>query len=181
MQVKICLLIICNAFTYFLLKGMADWTGMCWHELGTSITNICVFMYLFIGYYLVEEQGISLSNTSTLMLWNEIGGLGGSLSCGYISDNTVRRPLLVCMLFSMLTVLALLYLPFQRQSNDAHLGLCLFCAGFGVNVPKTLLSLGLRELLPIHLGGTVVRMFVLRSPWSTFFPRFFIRYFTPSE
>ena len=116
------------------------------------------------GYYLTDYLELPLQSSLELMVWSEVGGLVGSLTCGWISDRFGQQPLTLCALSSLLCVVAINQLP--SSSSEVSLGplragLSLFVSGYCINVPKTLLSLGLRQLVPGELGGSVEGVFGL--------------------
>ena len=116
------------------------------------------------GYYLVDHLGMPLAISLELMLWSEVGGLVGSLTCGWISDIMGRQPLALCTLASLICMLAIQQIPVSNSGTSLEkfqLGVSLFVTGYCVNVPKTLLSLGLRQMVPSELGGSVEGCFGL--------------------
>ena len=113
----------------------------------------------------MDHLGLPLQASLELMVWSEVGGLIGSLTCGWISDRFGHQPLTLCALSSLLCVVAINQLPSSNPAgslaSSTHAGLSLFVTGYCINVPKTLLSLGLRQMVPIELGGSVEGLFGL--------------------
>ena len=180
------LLMLVGGLTTFVLKSMADWTGL----------------------YLVEHSGFSIETTTELMLWNEIGGMVGTLVCGIISDRLSGNKYLTSFIFVIICIPAMFYFPtgniieindlqnyqelntrlsekplimtsfysvlsnililkkmiYNILSGKAGIArLCLFIMGFGINGPKTLLGIMVRDLVPRGVSGTIGGVFGLVS------------------
>lgn len=104
------------------------------------------------------------------MLYNEMGGVVGSLTCGAVSDRYFSTPLIICLLSCILCALAVAPLPTtpfmgfdvcDRFQFNLVCRILLFIAGYAINVPKTLLNLCLRRLLPPDIGGSAEGLFSL--------------------
>ena len=180
------LLMLVGGLTTFVLKSMADWTGL----------------------YLVEHSGFSIGTTTELMLWNEIGGMVGTLVCGILSDRLNGNKYLTSFIFVIICIPAMFYFPtgniieindvknctelnvglsentlmitsfynvlsntlilkkmiYNTLSGKAGIArLCLFIMGFGINGPKTLLGIMVRDLVPRGVSGTIGGVFGLVS------------------
>lgn len=180
------LLMLVGGITTFVLKSMADWTGL----------------------FLVEHCGFSTVESTELMLWNEIGGMIGTLLCGVLSDFLGGKKYLTLFIFVIICMPAMFYFPSKRitesnsmeNANDFNRGildsyvsitslndmllnivifyklvyitlsgklgivrLCLFTMGFGINGPKTLLGVMIRDLVPRGVSGTIGGVFGLVS------------------
>lgn len=177
------LIMLVGGITTFVLKSMSDWTGL----------------------FLVEYSGLNISTTTELMLWNEIGGMAGTLACGVLSDLLGGRKYLTVLIFVFICIPSIAYFPttfhginsienyenssegffgnfewvftvdsvlqnsrffgsflFNRFSGDLGLArLCLFSMGFGINGPKTLLGVMIRDLVPRGVSGTIGGVFGL--------------------
>lgn len=188
-SVNLWLLMIVGGLTTFVLKSMADWTGL----------------------FLIEYCGLSISYSTELMIWNEIGGMVGTLLCGVLSDFLGGRKYLTLSLFVAICVPAIAFFPTNSALQNASsttenflgfgalynvilqdgvstkftillisetrllyrallekfsgsLGLsriCLFFMGFGINGPKTLLGVMVRDLVPREVSGTIGGIFGL--------------------
>ena len=176
------LLMLVGGLTTFVLKSMADWTGL----------------------YLVEHSGFNIRTTTELMLWNEIGGMTGTLICGILSDRLGGNKYLTSFIFVIICIPAMLYFPsgniveinsteyspeflenyfsitsfysvfsnilllkkmiYNTLSGKAGIArLCLFIMGFGINGPKTLLGIMVRDLVPRGVSGTIGGIYGLVS------------------
>ena len=176
------LLMLVGGLTTFVLKSMADWTGL----------------------YLVEHSGFNIRTTTELMLWNEIGGMTGTLICGILSDRLGGNKYLTSFIFVIICIPAMLYFPsgniVEINSTEYSSGLlenyfsitsfysvfsnilllkkmiyntlsgktgiarlCLFIMGFGINGPKTLLGIMVRDLVPRGVSGTIGGIYGLVS------------------
>lgn len=188
------LLMLVGGLTTFVLKSMADWTGL----------------------FLIEHCGLDISLSTELMLWNEMGGIIGTLLCGVLSDyvggyctllifvgicippmmyfptNFGHMPDILTIVESTPTISLYLslydYCKKYFGSYIAGLPLnsvirniiyvyktnirlfagpvgiakfCLFFMGFGINGPKTLLGVMVRDLVPIEVSGTIGGIFGL--------------------
>jgi hypothetical protein len=184
------LLMLVGGLTTFVLKSMADWTGL----------------------FLIEHCGLDISLSTELMLWNEMGGIIGTLLCGLLSDYIGGN--LTLLIFVAICIPPMMYFPTQFDQipvilevldrtpaisissvNDTALGslisqiplnsiirntlsacspkfglflgsigiakICLFFMGFGINGPKTLLGVMVRDLVPHEVTGTVGGIFGL--------------------
>jgi hypothetical protein len=184
------LLMLVGGLTTFVLKSMADWTGL----------------------FLIEHCGLEISLSTELMLWNEMGGIIGTLLCGLLSDCIGGN--LTLLIFVATCIPPMIYFPTQFDQipvilevldrtpsistsavNDTALGsfiskipitsiirntlsacstkfglfsgsigvakICLFFMGFGINGPKTLLGVMVRDLVPLEVSGTVGGIFGL--------------------
>ena len=188
-SVNLWLLMIVGGLTTFVLKSMADWTGL----------------------FLIEYCGLSISYSTELMIWNEIGGMVGTLLCGVLSDFLGGRKYLTLSIFVAICIPAIALFPtnvaLQNASSTTEnflglgalynvilqdgistkftvllinevqllyrallekftgsLGLsriCLFFMGFGINGPKTLLGVMVRDLVPREVSGTIGGIFGL--------------------
>lgn len=188
------LLMLVGGLTTFVLKSMADWTGL----------------------FLIEHCGLDISLSTELMLWNEMGGIIGTLLCGVLSDYVGGYCTL--LIFVGICIPPMMYFP----TNFGHLPdilqivestptislylslydlckkyfgnfianlpmnsvirniiyvyktnirlfvgpvgiakICLFFMGFGINGPKTLLGVMVRDLVPIEVSGTIGGIFGL--------------------
>ena len=180
------LLMLVGGLTTFVLKSMADWTGL----------------------YLVEHSGFNVGTTTELMLWNEIGGMVGTLVCGILSDRLNGNKYLTSFIFVIICIPAMFYFPTGniieindvKNCTELNVGLsentlmitsfynvlsntlilkkmiyntfsgkagiarlCLFIMGFGINGPKTLLGIMVRDLVPRGVSGTIGGVFGLVS------------------
>lgn len=184
------LLMLVGGLTTFVLKSMADWTGL----------------------FLIEHCGLDISLSTELMLWNEMGGIIGTLLCGLLSDYVGGN--LTLLIFVAICIPPMMYIPTQfdhipvilevldrtpsislSSVNGTALGsfiskipknsiirntlstcstkfglfsgsigiakICLFFMGFGINGPKTLLGVMVRDLVPLEVSGTVGGIFGL--------------------
>ena len=184
------LLMLVGGLTTFVLKSMADWTGL----------------------FLIEHCGLDISLSTELMLWNEMGGIIGTLLCGLLSDYIGGN--LTLLIFVAICIPPMMYFPTQFDQipvilevldrtqatslssvNDTTLSsfisnipinsiirntlsacstkfglfsgsigiakICLFFMGFGINGPKTLLGVMVRDLVPLEVSGTVGGIFGL--------------------
>ena len=188
------LLMLVGGLTTFVLKSMADWTGL----------------------FLIEHCGLDISLSTELMLWNEMGGIIGTLLCGVLSDYAGGYCTL--LIFVGICIPPMMYFP----TNFGHMPdilqivestptislylslydlckkycgeyiaslpmnsvirniiyvyktnirlfvgpvgvakICLFFMGFGINGPKTLLGVMVRDLVPIEVSGTIGGIFGL--------------------
>ena len=123
-------IIICaSLLTYLALKTMADWT------------------YL----YLIEEKKINIA--TELMLYNEIGGIVGTLLCGVFS--TIFGRLQTAIIFSITSSFALLIMHISSSSSLIEIKLLLFLAGLGINGPKTLIPLTTKDFISNEFSGSI--------------------------
>ena len=75
-----------------------------------------------------------------------------------------QQPLTLCAISSLLCIFAIYQIPTSFPGSSLltiHASLSLFVTGYCINVPKTLLSLGLRQMVPSELGGSVEGLFGL--------------------
>lgn len=190
-SVNLWLVMIVGGLTTFVLKSMSDWTGL----------------------FLVEHFSLSITQSTELMLWNEMGGMVGTLLCGVLSDFLGGRKYLTLLIFTAICIFGVVYFPsvfpislqvidsqseislslsspfvinefalemfvksFQNNTLalsrsvhstfSGHIGaarICLFLMGFGINGPKTLLGVMVRDLVPREVSGTVGGVFGLIS------------------
>lgn len=188
-SVNLWLMMIVGGLTTFVLKSMSDWTGL----------------------FLVEHFSFSINQSTELMLWNEMGGMVGTLLCGVLSDFLGGRKCLTLLIFTAICILGVVYFPIvspisliegqselslafsspfifnefapemfvkSLQNNtlalfqsvhgtfSGHIGaarICLFLMGFGINGPKTLLGVMVRDLVPREVSGTIGGIFGLIS------------------
>lgn len=188
------LLMLVGGLTTFVLKSMADWTGL----------------------FLIEHCGLDISLSTELMLWNEMGGIIGTLLCGVLSDyvggyctllifvgicvppmmyfptNFGHMPDILTIVESTPTISLYLSLyDFGKKYFGSYIAglpmnsvirnviyvyktnirlfvgpvgvakFCLFFMGFGINGPKTLLGVMVRDLVPIEVSGTIGGIFGL--------------------
>ena len=188
-SVSLWLMMIAGGLTTFVLKSMADWTGL----------------------FLIEYCGLSISYSTELMLWNEIGGMVGTLLCGVLSDFLGGRKYLTLSIFVLICIPAIAFFPTNialknsSSTTENFLGfsalyyvilqdgisakftillmnevqllyrallekfsgslglsrICLFFMGFGINGPKTLLGVMVRDLVPREVSGTIGGIFGL--------------------
>lgn len=184
------LLMLVGGLTTFVLKSMADWTGL----------------------FLIEHCGLDISLSTELMLWNEMGGIIGTLLCGLLSDYIGGN--LTLLIFVAICIPSMMFFPTKfdhmpvilevldrtpaislSSVSDTAFGsfiskipldsiirntlsacsvkfglfsgsigiakLCLFFMGFGINGPKTLLGVMVRDLVPLEVSGTVGGIFGL--------------------
>jgi hypothetical protein len=189
--INLWLVMIVGGLTTFVLKSMSDWTGL----------------------FLVEHFSLSIAQSTELMLWNEMGGILGTLLCGVLSDYLGGRRFLTLLIFTAVCISGVAYFPtvfviilpvvdgptelslafpslfdfnefepemfvkslqssilalfWSVQSTfSGHIGavrICLFLMGFGINGPKTLLGVIVRDLVPRDVSGTVGGIFGLIS------------------
>ena len=135
------LIIIANCLTVFLLNGMASWTGL----------------------FLMEAHHASPARAAEMMLWNEVGGLAGSLACGAVSDVLGGRRCLAALLFACVCLPGywafplppdpLTFVAHHIYTYDARLRFALLAMGFGINGPKTLLCIAVRDVVPKEAVG----------------------------
>ena len=187
-SINLWLLMIVGGLTTFVLKSMSDWTGL----------------------FLVEHFSLSIAQSTELMLCNEMGGMLGTLMCGFLSDYLGGRKFLTLLIFTAICISGVIYFPtefpFSSQvvdsTSEAYLSplvfndfvpemflkslqnntlvlfrsvhgtfsgrigtarICLFLMGFGINGPKTLLGVMVRDLVPRGVSGTVGGVFGLIS------------------
>ena len=180
------LIMLVGGLNTFVLKSMADWTGL----------------------FLIESSELSIQISTELMLWNEIGGMTGTLLCGILSDLLGGKKYLTSFIFVCICIIAIAYFPKNLKSVKntenlswgeenffldnfqslisiqsivinckillelivsifkGQLGLarfCLFSMGLGINGPKTLLGVMVRDLVPREISGTIGGLFGLIS------------------
>jgi Major Facilitator Superfamily len=190
-SVNLWLVMIVGGLTTFVLKSMSDWTGL----------------------FLVEHFSLTIAQSTELMLWNEMGGMLGTLLCGVLSDYLGGRRFLTLLIFTVICISGAVYFPtvfpislqvadgqsdlslafsspfvfnkfapemfvkslqsyilalfrFVHTTFSGHIGaarICLFLMGFGINGPKTLLGVIVRDLVPREVSGTVGGIFGLIS------------------
>lgn len=188
-SVNLWLMMIVGGLTTFVLKSMSDWTGL----------------------FLVEHFSFSINQSTELMLWNEMGGMVGTLLCGVLSDILGGRKCLTLLIFTAICISGVVYFPIvfpvsliegqselslaffspfvfnefapemfvkSLQNNtlallqsvhgtfSGHIGaarICLFLMGFGINGPKTLLGVMVRDIVPREVSGTIGGIFGLIS------------------
>lgn len=171
-----------NTVTVFVLTGMASWWGL----------------------YLVEAYSTTASQAAEIMLWNELGGLAGSLLCGVVSDALGGRRCLTCLLFACVCLPGYWCLPISLSAADpvsalhkpmtasatatsssvgfgmgfgmgfglsdwgiellgwdVRMRACLFALGMGINGPKTLLSMAVRDAVPMEIAASAGGVFGL--------------------
>ena len=144
------LIVVANCLAVFLLNGMASWTWL----------------------YLIDAHRASPARSAEMMLWNEVGGIVGSLACGAVSDALGGRRCLTALLFACVCFPGYWVfpsplpdgtggtgdspLPAFASMYDARLRLALFAMGCGVNGPKTLLAIAVRDVVPRDAVGAAV-------------------------
>jgi len=122
-------IVMASLLTYLGLKTMADWT------------------YL----YLIEYKKNNIA--TELMLYNEIGGIVGTLLVGFFS--IVLGRLQTTILFSIISSLSLLFLHISSSSSLIEIKILLFFAGLGINGPKTLIPLTIKDYISQEYMGSI--------------------------
>lgn len=154
--------VISSFLSYFVLKTMADWT------------------YL----YLVEYYKMNVIQSTELMLYNEMGGIFGTILAGTISLSLGQLP--TSIIFCFICSLSLYSLQYC-SIHHAAFKILLFLAGAGVNGPKTLIPLtikdfsgkysgtiggiiGLINQLGCVMAGAGVGIWLERNGWDYYLP-----------
>lgn len=101
------------------------------------------------------------------MFWNEIGGILGCMISGWMVDQLplfTKRISALCALTTLTCTFALYIFPLssflevspiKSQYTILLARVSMFLAGAGINGPKTLLSMAVRESVPDSLTGTI--------------------------
>ena len=107
-------------------------------------------------YYLVKAQGQSLVLSAVVgPVLFEVGGMLGSFSAGYLSDNVFGgRRVPANALFCIGIILPFLGLWFIPAPSVVTLGALMFSTGFFVFGPQMLIGMTVAELCPKQAAGT---------------------------
>eukprot|EP00638_Chattonella_subsalsa_P005159 CAMPEP_0117754592 /NCGR_PEP_ID=MMETSP0947-20121206/12916_1 /TAXON_ID=44440 /ORGANISM="Chattonella subsalsa, Strain CCMP2191" /LENGTH=418 /DNA_ID=CAMNT_0005573701 /DNA_START=391 /DNA_END=1647 /DNA_ORIENTATION=+ len=145
-------LVVADIANYVALKSMSDWTLL----------------------YAMEARGLGEAQALALVTWMELGSICGNIGSGVASDFLGGRRKLTALLFSALTVPAFLvfYLGLPSEVGELFSGvsgalplaltdllprmdcMCLFVMGMGMNGPRTLGPVAMREGMHSAAAGT---------------------------